>query len=233
MAVAGSNDAHWSSRFAFIMASVGFAVGLGNIWRFPYVTGENGGSAFVVIYLACAFAIGVPCLIAELMIGRRGQSSPPASMAALAVESGRTPRWRIVGGMGVFTAFSIAITYAVVVGWVLSYLFKAASTGFVDVDRAVAATAFETLLSDSGAMLFWTLVGNLLVGGIIFAGVKGGIERAVNIMMPTMFALLIGLSIYNVFNGGFMETLEWLFTPDFSKVGPSTFLAAVGQAFFL
>ncbi len=232
MSVAGTSDAHWSSRFAFIMASVGFAVGLGNIWRFPYVTGENGGSAFVVIYLLCAFAIGVPCLIAELMIGRRGQSSPPASMASLAIESQRSPAWLVVGGMGVFTAFSIAITYAVVVGWVLSYLFKAAATGFAGVDRLGAETAFGALLADSNAMLFWTVVGNLIVGGIIFAGVKGGIERAVNIMMPTMFALLIGLGIYNIFNGGFVETLEWLFTPDFSKVGPETVLAGVGQAFF-
>lgn len=230
--VAMGGSAHWSSRFTFIMASVGFAVGLGNIWRFPYVTGENGGSAFVLIYLFCAFCIGVPCLVSELMIGRRGQHSPPESMARVAEESGLSQRWRVVGGMGVFTAFAIAITYAVVVGWVLSYLAKALMTGFAGVDASSSSQAFDTLLTDSGGMMFWTLVGNVLVGAIIFSGVKGGIERAVNIMMPLMFTLLVGLSIYNMFTGGFMETLEWLFKPDFSKVGPDTLLAAISQAFF-
>ena len=232
MAGAAGSSAHWSSRFAFVMASVGFAVGLGNIWRFPYVTGENGGSAFVLIYLLCAFCIGVPCLVAELVIGRRGQHSPPQAMARVAEESGRSRHWGLVGGMGVLTAFTIAVTYAVVVGWVLWYLSKAVMTGFAGIDAATAAQEFEGILGDSGGMLFWTLVGNLLVGTIIFAGVKDGIERAVNVMMPLMFALLIGLGIYNVFTGGVAETVDWLFTPDFSKVGPDTLLAAIGQAFF-
>lgn len=232
MAGAAGGNAHWSSRFAFVMASVGFAVGLGNIWRFPYITGENGGSAFVLIYLACAFGIGVPVLMGELLIGRRGQHSPPQSMARVAQESGLSRRWSFVGSMGVLTAFTIAVTYAVVVGWVLWYLVKAAMTGFVGLDAAASAAEFEGVLGNSGAMLFWTVVGNVLVGTIIFAGVKDGIERAVSIMMPLMFALLIGLGIYNAFTGGFVETIEWLFTPDFSKVGPDTLLAAVGQAFF-
>ena len=232
MVAAAGGSAHWSSRFAFVMASVGFAVGLGNIWRFPYVTGENGGSAFVLIYLLCAFGIGVPCLVSELIIGRRGQHSPPRSMAQVAEESGRSRRWSIVGGMGVFTAFAIAVTYAVVVGWVLWYLYRAVMTGFSGITPDTASQAFNAILNDSTGMLFWTIIGNLLVGTIIFAGVKGGIERAVNVMMPLMFTLLIGLGIYNAFTGGFMATLEWLFTPDFSKVGPETLLAAIGQAFF-
>ncbi len=223
---------NWSSRFAFIMASVGFAVGLGNIWRFPYVTGENGGSAFILIYLACAFGIGVPCLIAELMIGRRGRQSPPQAMSNVALESGRSRHWGLVGGMGVFTAFVISITYAVVVGWVLWYLSKAIMTGFVGVDAVTASVQFDEVLANGPGMLFWTLVGNVITGTIIFAGVKGGIERAVIIMMPLMFALLIGLGIYNIFAGGFLETVDWLFAPDFSKVSGNTFLAAIGQAFF-
>ena len=227
-----TGNAVWSSRFAFVMASVGFAVGLGNIWRFPYVTGENGGSAFVVIYLLCAIAIGIPCLMAELLVGRRGGGSPPTSMAAVAKESGRTEGWKIVGGMGVATAYTIAITYAVVVGWVLWYLARALGTGFADFDAGVAETTFTGLLADNQSMVLWTLMGNLMVGGIIYAGVTAGIERAVTIMMPLMFSLLVGLSIYNYFAGGFVETLEWLFTPDFSKVTGATFLAAVGQAFF-
>lgn len=222
----------WSSRFAFVMASVGFAVGLGNIWRFPYVTGENGGSAFVVIYLLCALAIGIPCLMAELLVGRRGGGSPPRSMAVVAQESGRSKGWSIVGGMGVATAYTIAITYAVVVGWVLWYLARALSAGFVGFDAGIAEATFTGLLTDNQSMMFWTLVGNIIVGSIIYAGVTSGIERAVTIMMPLMFALLVGLSIYNYFAGGFVETLQWLFTPDFSKVTGATFLAAIGQAFF-
>ena len=227
-----TGNAVWSSRFAFIMASVGFAVGLGNIWRFPYVTGENGGSAFVVIYLLCAVAIGIPCLMAELLVGRRGGGSPPTSMAAVATESGRSDRWKVVGGLGVITAYTIAITYAVVVGWVLWYLGRALLTGFTDFDAAVAETTFARLLADNQSMVIWTLIGNVIVGIIIYAGVTAGIERAVTIMMPLMFSLLVGLSVYNYFAGGFIETLKWLFTPDFSKVTGATFLAAVGQAFF-
>ena len=119
-----------------------------------------------------------------------------------------------------------------VVGWVLWYLARAISAGFVGFDAATAEATFSGLLADNQAMVLWTLVGNLIVGGIIYAGVTAGIERAVTIMMPLMFSLLVGLSIYNYFAGGFIETLQWLFTPDFSKVSGATFLAAVGQAFF-
>jgi len=228
-AVAGE---HWSSRFAFLMASVGFAVGLGNIWRFPYVTGENGGAAFVIIYLACAFGIGVPILMAELMIGRRGQGNPANAMAKVAVDNKRSKHWRIVGGMGLLAAYSIQIVYAGVVGWVLWYLFKAITTGFVGMDAQMAEAAFDGVLQDNLGMLFWTLVGLAITGLIIYAGVKGGIERAVRVMMPAMFVLLLGLATYNYFAGGFSEALAWLFTPDFSKIGPTTVLAAIGQAFF-
>ena len=222
----------WSSRFAFIMASVGFAVGLGNIWRFPYVTGENGGGAFVIVYLLCVFAIGVPCVMAELLVGRRGQSSPSKSMAAVAEESGHSRAWGSVGGLGVFTAYTISITYAVVVGWVLWYLIQATMTGFSGADAVSSTQDFDALLADGSTMLIMTVVGNLIVGGIIYAGVTGGIERAVTVMMPLLFALLVGLSIYNMFAGGFGETLSWLFTPDFSKIDGPVLLAAVGQAFF-
>ena len=230
MAAAGS--AYWSSRFTFLMASVGFAVGLGNIWRFHYVTGENGGAAFVLVYLACAFGIGVPILIAELLIGRRGQGSPPSAMANLATASGRSPHWKVVGGMGLLAAYTIEIVYAVVVGWVLWYLFKAITTGFAGVDATIAEAEFAAVLDNNLGMLFWTLVGLTITGLIIYAGVKDGIERAVNVMMPLLFALLLGLAVYNYFAGGFDQAVQWLFTPDFSKIGFGTVLAAIGQAFF-
>lgn len=230
MATAGGE--HWSSRFAFLMASVGFAVGLGNIWRFPYVTGENGGAAFVIVYLVCAFGIGVPILMAELLVGRRGQGSPPESMANVAAESGRSRQWQWVGGMGLLAAFTIEIVYAGIVGWVLWYLYKAVTTGFVGVDATVASAEFAGVLNDNLGMLFWTLVGLAITGFIIFSGVKDGIERAVSFMMPLMFILLVGLAGYNYFAGGFDTAVKWLFTPDFSKIGPEAVLAAIGQAFF-
>ncbi len=230
MAIAAAD--HWSSRFAFIMAAVGFAVGLGNIWRFPYITGENGGAAFVIIYLACAFGIGVPILVAELMVGRRGQSSPPGAMVSVALESRRSRHWQWVGGMGLLAAYSIEIVYSVIVGWVLWYLFKAVTTGFADVDALNASGQFAAVLGDTAGMLFWTLAGLLITGVIIYAGVKEGIERAVVVMMPLMFLLLLGLATYNYFIGGFSEAITWLFTPDFSKISPDVFLVAIGQAFF-
>ncbi|MEO1080498.1 MAG: sodium-dependent transporter [Pseudomonadota bacterium] len=232
MATAGGANSHWSSPFAFLMASVGFAVGLGNIWRFPYVTGENGGAAFVIIYLACAFLIGVPILMAELMIGRRGDGAPPIAMARVAGESERSRQWKWVGGMGLLAAYTIEIVYSVVVGWVLWYLFKAVTTGFSGVDAGIAEAQFSAVLGDNAGMLFWTLIGLAITGYIIFAGVKDGIERAVTVMMPLMFFLLLGLATFNYFAGGFGEAIAWLFTPDFSKVTFATVLAAIGQAFF-
>lgn len=230
MAIPASD--HWSSRFTFFMAAVGFAVGLGNIWRFPYIAGENGGAAFVLIYLACVFFIGAPILMAELLIGRRGQASPPEAMANVARESGRSLQWKWVGGMGLLAAYTIVIVYSGIVGWVLWYLFKAITTGFSGMDGAAAESAFAAVLDDNPGMLFWTLVGLLITGSIIYAGVKAGIERAVTIMMPLLFLLLVGLATYNYFAGGFREALVWLFTPDFSKITPAAVLAAIGQAFF-
>jgi neurotransmitter:Na+ symporter, NSS family len=231
MAAVGLND-HWSSRWTFLMASIGFAVGLGNIWRFPYIAGENGGAAFVLVYLACVILIGIPCMMAEIMLGRRGQGSPTSAVAALAKESDQSTLWRFVGGMGLWAAFTIVIVYAGIVGWVLWYLFKALTTGFLGFDGPTAALEFDSMLLNTPGMLLWTLLGIGITGAVIFAGVKGGIERAVTILMPLLFLLLVSLAIYNMFAGGFGEAVTWLFTPDFSKIGPEVFLVAVGQAFF-
>ena len=232
MALSGGSHENWSSRWAFLMASVGFAVGLGNIWRFPYVAGENGGAAFVLVYLACAFGIGVPILMAELFVGRRGKMSPPLAMRNVAEEGGRHRGWQLVGHMGLLAAFTIEIVYAGIVGWVLWYLFKALTTGFAGVDAAMAAAEFSGVLADPAGMIFWTLIGLAITGFIIYSGVQGGIEKAVIILMPTLFALLVVLAVYNIFAGGMKEALIWLFQPDFSKITPGVFLVAIGQAFF-
>jgi NSS family neurotransmitter:Na+ symporter len=230
--VAGASHEQWSSKFGFLMAAVGFAVGLGNIWRFPYVTGENGGAAFVMVYLACAFAIGVPILMAEIMTGRRGRLSPPGSMRAVALAEGKSRHWQWAGGLNLLAAFTIEVVYCVVAGWVLLYLFEALFTGFSGVDATSAELAFTAALNDIPGLLLWSVFGLAIAGAIVFSGVQQGIERAVKVLMPTLFGLLVLLAIYNVFAGGFEEAVAYLFTADFSKVNGGMILAAIGQAFF-
>ena len=230
--MAGASHEQWSSKFGFLMAAVGFAVGLGNIWRFPYVTGENGGAAFVMVYLACAFAIGVPILMAEIMTGRRGRLSPPGSMRAVALAEGKSRHWQWAGGLNLLAAFTIEVVYCVVAGWVLLYLFEALLTGFSGVDATSAELAFTAVLNDVPGLLLWSVFGLAIAGAIVFSGVQQGIERAVKVLMPTLFGLLVLLAIYNVFAGGFEEAVAYLFTADFSKVNGGMILAAIGQAFF-
>lgn len=227
-----SGGSAWGSRSGFILASVGFAVGLGNIWRFPYVTGENGGSAFVLIYLLCAFGIGVPILMAEFLLGRRAQRSPPFALAAIAQESGRSEQWSWVGKLTILTAFSILMSYAVVAGWVLYYFFLALTGNMLASSSTQSQSAFNNLLADPLALVFWGGVSLVSAALIIAAGVQQGIERAVKVLMPMLFALLLLLMVFNVFTGGMPQALDYLFTPDFSKVDGSTFLAALAQAFF-
>ncbi|MEJ2087301.1 MAG: sodium-dependent transporter, partial [Gammaproteobacteria bacterium] len=228
---AGSHE-QWSSRFGFLMAAIGFAVGLGNIWRFPYITGENGGGAFIVVYLLCVFGIGAPILIGEIMIGRRGHMSPMVAMRMVAEEEGRSSAWRWVGAINLLTAFVISVVYIVVIGWVLYYLYVALTAGFADSDGIASAARFDGLLADVPGMLLWTAVGLVITGVIIYFGVQNGIERSVRVLMPTLFGLLVLLAGYNLFAGGFGAAADYLFSADFSKVGPATVLAAVGQAFF-
>ena len=227
-----SGGSAWGSRSGFILASVGFAVGLGNIWRFPYVTGENGGSAFVLIYLLCAFGIGVPILMAEFLLGRRAQRSPPFAIAAAAQESGLSVRWSWVGNLTILTAFGILMSYAVVAGWVLYYFYLALTGEMLASSAIQAQLTFGELLADPITLVFWGSVALLSAALIIAAGVQQGIERAVKILMPMLFGLLLLLMVFNVFTGGMPQALDYLFTPDFSKVDGSTFLAALAQAFF-
>ncbi len=233
MAVASAGSpGQWNSRGGFLLAAIGFAVGLGNIWRFPYVTGENGGSAFVLIYLLCTFAIGVPILMAELALGRRGEASPPRALVNVARAGDLNTRWSWLGYLNVLTAFAILIVYGVVAGWVLHYLYIAIGSGFAGSTAITAVELFDAVLAQPILLIFWATIALSLAGGIISAGVSGGIERAVKILMPTLFLLLLVLMVYNIFAGGMPATLSYLFEPDFSKITGATFLAALSQAFF-
>ncbi|WP_326908868.1 sodium-dependent transporter [Sedimentibacter sp. MB31-C6] len=215
---------NWGSKFGFIMAAAGSAVGLGNIWRFPYLTGENGGGAFIVIYLACVLIIGLSIMVAEFTVGRR------TSLAAVGAYKTTDRRWTFAGVLGVLSAFFIMGFYPVVGGWSAAYIFKSA-TGLLS-DPAAIVDTFSAFTANPIEPILWML-GYLVVNVIIVSkGVKGGIEAAGKVLMPTLFVLLIFISIRNVMLPGAGAGMEFLFKPDWTKVSGGTFLAALGQAFF-
>lgn len=224
----------WSTRLTFILAAVGFAVGLGNIWRFPYITGENGGGAFVLIYLVCAFGIGVPLVMSEWAIGRRaGRSgSASSSFGELAVRNGLTQHWAAVGGMAIIAVFMIMLTYTVVTGWTIGYFVQAATGTFHAMDAAASKGVFDQLMGNPLRLAFWH---TLVVAVIMFVnsrGLKNGIEKAVRILMPSLFVCLVIMVFYSAAVGNLGAAAAFLFTPDFSQVSGQTVLLALGQAFF-
>jgi len=228
---AGSGE-QWSSRWGFLLAAVGFAVGMGNIWRFPYVLGQNGGSAFLFIYLAFALGIGLPLLITEIAIGRRGQSSATGSYRAVAAACGKSKAWGHVGTLGIFCAFIILSYYTVISGWTLDYFVKAATGTLDGVDADQSSALFNGLLNNPGKLLFWNTVVHLLIIFVIRRGVQGGIESAVKILMPALFVTLLIMVIYGMVAGDMSAALKFLLQPDFSKVTFNTAMLAIGQAFF-
>ena len=232
MAAGSGSGEQWSSRWGFLLAAVGFAVGMGNIWRFPYVLGENGGSAFLFIYLAFAFAIGLPLLIVEITIGRRGNSSSTGSVEAVAAEVGASKAWGAIGTLGIFCAFVILSYYTVISGWTIDYLIKAAGGALQGVDAESSGAMFSELLNNPVKLMFWNTVVHLLIILIIRRGVQAGIESAVKVLMPALFVTLIVMVIYGAVAGDMQAALRFLLEPDFSKVTFSTAMMAIGQAFF-
>lgn len=222
----------WSSRMVFILAATGSAVGLGNIWKFPYMAGENGGGAFVLVYLLCIAAIGIPIMMAEILLGRRGRQSPINSMAALAKDAKASSHWHLLGWIGVLSGFLIMSFYSVIAGWALAYVLEAMSGGFDGLTGPTSAEAFVGLISNPGEATFWHTVFSLMTAVVVAKGVRSGLERAVRILMPALFVLLILLLGYAINSGHFGEGLSFLFMPDFSKLTPEGVLAALGHAFF-
>ncbi|MGB5721662.1 MAG: sodium-dependent transporter [Woeseiaceae bacterium] len=221
----------WSSGFTFILAAVGAAVGLGNIWKFPYVVGVSGGGAFVLVYLACVIFVAVPILIAELWIGRRGGHSPPVAMRVVAEKAGRSRLWIVVGWMGMLVGYLIASYYSVIAGWTLAYIFKAGS-GFGGADPLTVSAQFDSLLADPLSMTLWHTVFITIALFIVAQGLRNGIERAVTILMPALFVMLIVMIGYAAVEGDFPAAIDFLFSTDFSKIDGTIVLSAVGQAFF-
>jgi NSS family neurotransmitter:Na+ symporter len=230
---AKSIHGEWSSRWAFILAATGSAVGLGNIWKFPYITGENGGGAFVVVYLACIAVIGIPLMMAEVLIGRRGRQNPINSLQSLAQEEGKPEVWKWLGGMGVLAGFFILSYYSVIAGQALAYIPRTFFGIFEGVTPDGAASIHSALASDPERLLAWHTIFMLITMFVVTKGVQHGLEKSVRFMMPALFVILILLVGYAVNTGeAFTQSLEFLFNPDFSKLTANSILIAMGHAFF-
>lgn len=225
-----SSVEHWSSQFAFILAALGSAIGLGNLWRFPYLVGENGGGAFIVLYLGFILLIGIPALIATIMVGRRGQCNPILCLEKVAVEEGRSRKWGYLGWLLVLSAYFLLTIFSVVASWILDFLSVAITEGFSGVDGENASSLFDSLRADPVRMSIWHGVFMALIMIIVGFGIRNGIEKAVKFIMPTLFIILIGLVGFSLFNGDTAAAIEFLFAPDFSKIDMSVILLAVGQA---
>ncbi len=232
MANTKSIHGEWSSRFAYILAATGSAVGLGNIWKFPYITGENGGGAFVLVYLACVIAIGIPIMIAETLMGRRGRQSPINTLTTLSTEANANKNWHYLGWLGVIAGILILSYYSVIAGWACAYVIKAIWGGFSS-DAIVVKQSFEGLMASPGQLVFWHTAFMVATMSIVMRGVKGGLEKAVQILMPALFALLIVLVGYAMTTGeAYFKGLSFLFDPDFSEIDADAVLTAMGHAFF-
>ncbi|MBS3668273.1 sodium-dependent transporter [Vreelandella boliviensis] len=224
--------AQWSSRMTFVLAAAGSAVGLGNIWKFPYMVGESGGAAFVFVYLLCIALIGLPILVSEWLLGRRGQKNPASTMSELARTAKKPKVWAIVGISGIVGAFLILSFYSVIGGWSLYYTVNSVSGAFSGQDADGIGALFNGMLSNPGLLLLGHSVFMLLVIGIVARGVTKGLEGAVRILMPVLALLLVVLIGYGMTTGHFGEALTYMFNPDWSKLTAETVLAALGHAFF-
>lgn len=228
---ADTNRPSWSGRWGFFLVTAGSAVGLGNIWKFPYMTGSNGGSAFVLVYLLCILLVGIPILMAELMLGRRGQASPVGTMQKLVAEAGASPFWRIIGYIGIIGSFLILSFYSVVAGWILEYT-AAIIQGFKGNTPAFFTSTFDNLLANPVRLIFWHTLFILINAAVILAGVTTGIERANKIMMPALFVILLILVGYGAFAADLMGAVRFLFQFNPSAINHSVVFAAMGHAFF-
>ncbi len=218
----------FGSRIGVIAAAAGSAIGLGNIWRFPYVTGENGGGAFLLVYLAFVIFIGVPVMLSEFVIGRRSQRNPVGAFKKLAPRTA----WPLIGFIGITAAFTILAFYTTVSGWTLEYLYLSFVNGFGTAKKAELSTQFSNFVADGYRPLFWQLVFMLLTAYIVLKGIKNGIEKYTKILMPMLFLIIMLLVIRSVTLPNSYAGLVFLFKPDFSKITADVVIQALGQSFF-
>lgn len=219
----------WGSRFGFIMTAAGFSIGLGNIWRFPYLAGVNGGGAFVFVYLIICLLIGIPLFTMEMSLGRKTQLNPVEGMRSLTKKGSI---WVAFGWLGVLSAFVILTYYMQIMGWILAYLIKMVSGSLSGLTAEGYTLAFQSFTSNVGLVSVATIACVAIVGLISSKGLEDGIEKACKILMPALFTMLIILAIRSLTLPGAMEGLKWYLKVDFSKINGQVLLAALGQSFF-
>jgi len=221
----------WGTRMGFIFAAAGSAVGLGNIWKFPYITGENGGGLFVLIYLGCVVLVGLPIMISEVMIGNRSQQSPVGAFQFF--RRGGSP-WGIVGWFGVLAGFVLLSYYSIVAGWSLNYVYLALSNSFHGLGAGAISGIFDELYLSGARNLLWHTLFMCIVVVIVVGGVRKGIEKTCNLLMPLLFLIVFGIMIYSIFlpNHGFLKALDFIFYPHVEKLTHRGVLEALGHSFF-
>lgn len=227
-----TGNVQFATRWGFLLAVIGSAVGLGNIWRFPYIAGENGGGAFVLLYLAFIVILGVPALIAMIVIGRRGRQSPINSTQALAIAEGRSENWKYLGWLAVIAAYIALTFFSVVAGWTMDFVVMTASGSFENITSEASQEIFAAVKSDPLRMTMWHGLFMLITIVIVARGVRAGVEKAVKFMMPSLFVILLVLVAYAAVAADFAGGLRFMFAPDFSQLNADSVLQAMGQAFF-
>lgn len=220
---------HWGSKLGFILASAGSAIGLGSLWKFPYVTGENGGGLFVLAYLIFTFFIGVPIFIAELIIGRHTQRGPVGAFSEL---SGHSPHWKMLGWLCVLVNFLIISYYSVVAGWAVNYTLLSINQFTLDRTPDEIGQVFNTMYASGDINLFWHFMFMLMAVGVVYGGIRKGIEYWARLLTPALLIILVGLLIYGMSLSGFSEAVHFIFYPDFEKFSASSVLEALGLSFF-
>lgn len=222
----------WKNRWTFMLATAGSAIGLGNIWKLPYMIGVNGGSAFVLVFIACIFFVGIPLMMTEIMLGRRAQKNPFNAMQQLAKEANASPIWKYLGAMGMIAGVLILGFYSVIGGWVLSYITFAIKDGFESITATQSTQHFSQLLSSPLTLVFWHSLFMVMTMGVVARGVNSGLEKANNILIPALFSILLILLGYSMSVGDMQAAFQFMFNPDFSKITPVAVLSALGHAFF-
>jgi len=234
MSISGSVSSNitWSSKTSFLMATIGIAVGLGNIWRFPYVVGTNGGGAFVLVYIITLLCFAAPIMVAELILGRQGRQDPLGTIKALVKKNGANKAWHAIGWLSLLIPFIALSYYSVVAGWTVDYTAQSLVGTFNNIDSEGSKSYFQSLAGSASKSIFLLLAFIAFSAFIISRGLKDGLEKSVKFLMPLLFVILVFLVIYAAIAGDFATGFSYLFTPDLSKITADVVLAAMGQAFF-
>ena len=222
----------WSTRLTFVMAAAGSAVGLGNIWKFPYTAGDNGGSSFILIYLICILLIGLPILCCEVLIGRHGKSNTVDAFKRFSQRYGLSGKWSIIGWMGIITGLLILSYYSVIAGWVMAYALKSITNTFQNMTPEAIGNIFGSFIADPTRLILWHTFFMVITVATLAGGVRHGIERVVKLFIPLLIVILVMLILYNVRFGNMSRAIDFMFSFEIEKINPEVVLIALGQAFF-